>query len=102
MEKTVNIHIGQLVKSVFDKSGLTVSELARRIDVERTTIYGIFDRPSVDVIQLVKISVALNHNFLYDIECRCGITQCNPQLTIHFDNITPNVAKRISDWLDES
>lgn len=82
MEKTINIHIGQLVKSVFDRSGMSVSELARRISVERTTVYSIFERPSVDVIQLVKISVALNHDFLYDIECNSGMAQHIPQLTI--------------------
>lgn len=102
MEKTINIHIGQLVKSVFDESGLTVSELARRISVERTTVYSIFERPSIDVIQLVKISVALNHNFLYDIECRCGIVHRIPQVTIHIDSLSPEVVKSLAELLEES
>ena len=102
MEKTINIHIGQLVKTVFDRSGLSVSELARRISVERTTVYSIFERPSIDVIQLIKISVALNYNFLYDIECSSGMVQSIPQLTIHIDSLSPDVVKRMAGLLEES
>jgi len=100
MEKLGNIHIGHLIKTVFDASGLTVSELARRIHVERTTVYSIFERSSVDVLQLVRISVALNHNFLSDIERLCGVTSDAPSLTLHFDALPPEVAKNLMEWLE--
>ena len=41
------VHIGKLVKSVFDESGMTVSELARRLCCERTNVYSIFRRSSM-------------------------------------------------------
>lgn len=60
------VHIGQMVKSVFDKSGMTVAELARRLHCERTNIYTIFRRRTIDVEQLASLSKILNHNFLDD------------------------------------
>lgn len=101
MEKPSNIHIGHLIKSVFDESGLSVSELARRINVERTTVYSIFERSSIDVIQLVRISAALNHNFLFDVEQLCAMSPRTPSLTLHFDKLSPDVVKHLTEWIAE-
>lgn len=67
------IHIGQLVKSVFDNSGLSVSELARRLHCERTNVYTIFCRSTIDVELLARLSKALNHNFFDDAMKLYGI-----------------------------
>lgn len=68
-----DIHIGQLIKSVFDESGMSIAEFARRINCERTNIYKIFARKSIDVGLLVNISNALQHNFLDDISRLAGL-----------------------------
>ncbi len=85
------LHIGHLVKSVFDASGMTVSEFARRINCERTNVYKIFDRRTIDVEMLVKISEILNHNFLADVMRHHGLetkTQTQLSLNINFDDLT--------------
>ena len=90
------LHIGCLVKSVFDASGMTVSEFARRINCERTNVYKIFDRRTIDVELLVKISEILNHNFLADVMKHHGFeTKSIIQLSLNitFDDLTEeNVA----------
>lgn len=96
-----NIHIGYLIKSVFDESGMTVSELARQIHLERTTIYSIFERPSVDAIQLAKISKALKHNFLFDIEREFDLQPEPASITFRIESLTPEVAKRLTALVDE-
>ena len=58
------IHIGQLVKSVFDNSHLSVSELARQLHCDRSNVYSIFQRRSIDVELLAKLSKILDYNFL--------------------------------------
>ncbi len=58
------IHIGQLVKSVFDSSHLSVSELARQLHCDRSNVYSIFQRRSVDVELLAKLSKILDYNFI--------------------------------------
>ena len=95
-----SIHIGHLIKSVFDESGMTVSELARQIHLERTTVYSIFDRPSVDAIQLAKISVALKHNFLFDIEREFGLQPEPVSVTFRIESLTPEVALRLTELIE--
>ncbi|MBR5911623.1 MAG: helix-turn-helix transcriptional regulator [Bacteroidales bacterium] len=62
------LHIGKMIKAVFDESGLSVAELARRIHTARSNVYFIFERPSIDMEQLLDLCDALNHNFLDDIQ----------------------------------
>ncbi len=100
-----NLHIGQLIKSVFDASGLSVTEFARRINCGRSNIYFIFERSSIDVMQLIDISNALNHNFFDDIELQCGIksTLCPRQIniTLNISDLDNDKAARIARFLEE-
>ena len=78
-----NVHIGQLIKSVFDESGMTVSELARQLRCERTNVYTIFKRRTVDVELLASLSEILNHNFLDDAMQLYGLTATySPKLNL--------------------
>lgn len=97
---TQNLHIGQLIKAVFDESGMTVSEFARQIHLERSTIYGIFERPSIDAIQLARISLVLKHNFLSDVEQYFGLVPQSSSLTLHLDNLSPKIAVQLADLLN--
>lgn len=97
-----NLHIGQLIKTVFDESGMTVSEFARQIHLERSTIYGIFERPSIDSILLARISLVLKHNFLSDIEQHFGLIPKVPSFTFHLDHLSPEIALQLADLLNAS
>ena len=95
-----NIHIGQMIKTVFDNSGLSVSDFARRIHFERTTVYSIFERQTIDALLLVRISIVLNHNFLSDLEQHFGLTSQTSSFTIHFDHLSPEAAHQLADLLN--
>ena len=99
-----NVHIGQLIKSVFDESGMSVSELARQLRCERTNVYTIFKRRTVDVELLAMLSEILNHNFLDDAMRLYGLTATfSPQLnlTIGFDNFTTEKMQRLAEVIAE-
>ena len=98
-----DMHIGHLIKSVFDESGMSVSEFARLIDCERTNVYSIFERASINIDLLVKISQILQHNFLDDVQLHCGLKNTIPakQLHISIDTISTDKAYRISTLLNE-
>jgi len=95
-----DLHIGHLIKSVFDESGMTISEFARQIHLERSTIYGIFERPSIDSMLLAKISLVLKHNFLSDIEQHYGLIPKAPSFTLHLDNLNPEIVLQLADLLN--
>ena len=97
---TQNLHIGQLIKAVFDESGMTVSEFARQIHLERSTVYSIFERQSIDAMQLARISLVLKHNFLSDVEQHYGLVSQASSLTLHLDNLSPETVLQLAELLN--
>lgn len=52
--------IGRIIKQEFDRSGLSISQFAKLIHKERSLIYNIFKRKSIDTELLFDICMALN------------------------------------------
>ena len=103
MAQQENLHIGQLVKAVFDKSGMSVAEFARQINCERTNVYTIFRRRTIDVELLVKISYILEHNFLDDVMQLTGLrAKFSPSLNLNisFDNRNAEETKKVMKQLE--
>lgn len=62
--KTVTmIHIGSIIKNKFDELELSVTWFAKELCCDRTNVYSIFKRESIDTALLVKISTILKHDF---------------------------------------
>jgi len=57
------VHRGQLLKNAVKKSGIKISELARRICRSRRFVYIMFDKQDVPLDYMIKIGEAINHNF---------------------------------------
>ena len=97
------VHIGKLVKSVFDESGMSVAELARRLHCERPNVYSIFNRHNMDVGLLIVLSKILNHNFLADIIrlYKLPDTPCSQlSINISLDNFTSEQIDRLKALLN--
>ena len=64
------IHIGFETKSELARQERSVSWFARKLCCERTNVYSIFKRKSIDTDMLTRISRILQRNFfeLYDDE----------------------------------
>lgn len=59
--------IGQLIEERVKAQNLTVIEFAKRIGTERTNVYDIFKRDSVDTALLKKIGQVLHYDFFQDL-----------------------------------
>ena len=59
-------HIGSKIQSIFNQSGLTVSQFARLLNIQRTRIYTIFNSQTLDIDFLCKISDVLHYDFISD------------------------------------
>lgn len=57
------IHIGQEIQAVFDKTEHSISWLAKKLNFDRSNIYRIFNRKSIDTDLLFIISEVLQYNF---------------------------------------
>ena len=57
------VHIGNLIKEELIKQDRTISWLARKLYCDRSNVYDIFKRKSIDTELLLRISSILNCNF---------------------------------------
>lgn len=95
-----NIHIGSLIKEVFDQSDLTVVDFAKLLKCQRQNVYDIFARESIDVKLLIRISTVLNYDFLGEFYSKENTHRPDPQklaltLTFDYDGLTcSNVAAK--------
>lgn len=99
------LHIGQMIKAVFDESGLSVAELARRIHTARSNVYFIFERSSIDMEQLLDLCDALDHNFLDDIQVqrkmKSNLCPRELHINLNMDDLTDEKAVRLGRFLEE-
>ncbi|MBQ8204547.1 MAG: XRE family transcriptional regulator [Alistipes sp.] len=59
--------IGELIKRELSRQERTVVWFANRLSCDRTNVYRIFAKRSLDTELLVRISIVLGHNFFADI-----------------------------------
>ena len=57
------VHIGNKIKDVVCKKGMSVSEFGRRINKSRENVYSIYKRKTIDTGLLLVISKVLEHDF---------------------------------------
>ena len=56
----MKLDIGEIIRQEFEKSGLSASQFARMINKERTLVYHLFKRQSIDTDLLYQICMVLN------------------------------------------
>jgi len=61
------IHIGNIIKDKLNEKSMSVTELALLINRQRSTVYDIFERKSIDTELLIKIGTALNYDFILNV-----------------------------------
>ena len=61
------MHIGQHIKEVMRRQGVTATRLAQDICCSRTHLHKIFRKDNLDIALLQRISDALQHDFFHDL-----------------------------------
>lgn len=61
------MNIGKRIEEILRKQGKSASWLSNEIPCERTNVYNIFKRKSLDARLLMRISVILNHDFFKEL-----------------------------------
>jgi hypothetical protein len=61
------MHIGQRIKEVMAKKKVSVIAIAKEIECERTNVYNIFERESINTNLLQKFSIILKHDFFKEL-----------------------------------
>lgn len=59
--------IGLLIKEELEKQERSISWFARKLSCDRSNIYRLFQKDSIDTGLLTRISILLNHDFFSDL-----------------------------------
>lgn len=59
----VMIHIGQLIEAELRRQERSITWFAKKLFCDRTNVYNIFKRQSIDTETLLRISQILHHDF---------------------------------------
>gem|GEM_PF-4004326 len=86
--KEMEIHVGHLIKEVFDRQGHRATWFAWELNCNRANVYNIFNRENIDVAMLIRISRVMGHNFLRDI---APLADCPNLLDNTSENLIQNV-----------
>ena len=60
------IHIGSLIEQELRRQDRSVTWFASELHCDRTNVYKVFKRKSIDTLLLENICVILRHNFFLD------------------------------------
>lgn len=66
MDNMKDVHIGNLIYDELKRQGRNVQWLADQIYCGKSNVYKMFNRKSIDLDQLMRVSEVLQHNFLKD------------------------------------
>lgn len=60
-------HIGELIRLELEKQERSISWLARKLSCDRTKVYRLLQKYSIDTYDLARISILLSHDFFADL-----------------------------------
>lgn len=97
--------IGELIELEVRKQGIPITRFADMINCQRNNVYNIFERNSVDVRLLGKISKVLNRNFFEDVAEDMGLLKLedpeikkdmeNKYAVAQFTEVVPEVLRKL-------
>ena len=83
--------LGQHIREVMKSQGMSAAELAKQIPCERTNIYNVFNRDSINTRLLQRICEILDYDFFQELSEALSVKMCkqgggkNFELTHYFD-----------------
>lgn len=61
-----SLHIGNMIRAELKAQGRTITWFAKAIHTDRSNVYKMLGKESIDLKLLFRISALLHHNFLHD------------------------------------
>lgn len=61
-------HRGSIIRDAIRNSGMSITELARRMQRSRKHVYNIFENPNVSLVEIAQIGKIIHYDFGNDFE----------------------------------
>ena len=74
--------IGTLIRDELNRQERTVTWFARKLSCDRSNVYRLFQKHSIDTALLQRISIILSHNFFDDLSENISIPADSSNLSV--------------------
>lgn len=89
------IQVLPMIVREMKRSHFTAVEVARKLNVQPTTVHGMLSRPTLQVQRLVELSEALNYNFFLEVAAALPYPAPNIKIKVDEEAITAPFQERI-------
>ncbi|WP_316748999.1 helix-turn-helix domain-containing protein [Pedobacter gandavensis] len=102
----MNLNVGQVIEHVVRKDHMGITELSRKLNVSRRTIYNWFDQESLSFDIICKIGNVINHDFSKEFPDDFALLQQGDRekkgdLMSNDDNSTANYSTAVNYWMNK-
>ena len=100
----MSLDIGQVLERVVRRDCIGISELSRKLNVSRRTIYNWFDQKTLNPEILLKVGHVLGHDFSKELPEAFANSSHRPHNTYNHpnqDNSTNGDNKSVYFWMDK-
>lgn len=97
-------HTGAIVERVVRRSGLSITELARRIHVNRRSVYNWFEQKTLKLDIIQKIGCVLGHDFSVEFPeyfDKGELTQMKRLIDSPIEDSTPAQGENVYFWMNK-
>ena len=97
-------HTGAIVERVVRRSGLSITELARRIHVNRRSVYNWFEQKTLKLDIIQKIGCVLGHDFSVEFPeyfDKGELTQMKRLIDTPMEDSSPAQGENVYFWMNK-
>ncbi len=78
-------NIGSLIKEEFERQGHSIGWLSRQLACDRSNVYRLFQRDSIDTLTLKRLCRILDHDFFSDLSTELHEEESHPAVPVERD-----------------
>jgi hypothetical protein len=100
----MSVDVGQVLERVVRRDSMGISELSRKLNVSRRTIYNWFDQKSLNPEILLKVGHVIGHDFSKELPEAFTNSSHRPHNPYHHpnqNNPTNGDSKSVYFWMDK-
>lgn len=92
-----DFHLGKLIQEKIEEKKMPIAEFARLIHCERSNVYSIFKRKSIDIEKLVLISKTLDFDFIYEYYLKSYTQETSVTFTVSLKGNKLKVVQHVNE-----
>jgi hypothetical protein len=97
----MSLNVGQVLERVVRRDRMGISELSRKLNVSRRTIYNWFDQKSLNPEIIWKVGTVIGHDFSVELPETFSKNHLNEAFDAHTEDYSKGDANSVYFWMNK-